>query len=61
MEPDDLGCLAGVEVAFDGVADLGAEFFEGFGLGEGGLAEGACGVTAFRRFFDVEDEFVHLV
>ncbi len=40
MEADDPGSAGFVEMAADGIADALFEFWEGFGLGEDGLAEG---------------------
>jgi hypothetical protein len=43
----------------NGIPDIRTQFVRGVRLGENRLTEGSGGVTAFRRFFDHEDEFVH--
>lgn len=51
-EAHDAGFFGWVEVAVDGVSDVGLEFVEGIGLGEYGEAQGAGFVAAFGRFLN---------
>ena len=50
-----------VKVAFHRVTNLVAQRVHGFGLCKNRMTQSAGGVSAFRRFFDEKDEFVHLV
>jgi hypothetical protein len=59
VEPEDFRGLTFVKVAFYGVTDLAAKFFEVSAFCEDGFAESARGVSPFRGFFDKEDQFVH--
>ncbi len=59
MKADDPGAAGFVEMAADGIADALFEFWEGFGLGEDGLAEGTSLVAPFGRLFNNKDDFIH--
>jgi hypothetical protein len=61
MEPDDFWGLALVEMALDGVPHVAAKLVQRFRLRKYGLAKRASRITAFRRLFDQEYQFVHVV
>jgi hypothetical protein len=50
MQADDAGLVGRIEMARDGIADVGFEFVERVGLREDGETEGAGFVAAFGRF-----------
>ncbi len=59
MEADQGRCLAGIEVADDGVADLPVKFLKGVGLGVDRGTGCAGSVGAVLRFLDHEKDFLH--
>lgn len=58
MEADQPRRLAFVEVAADGVPNVGVELLEILRFGEDGLAQRPCGVSTFGGLFDQEDQLV---
>ena len=61
MEPKDFRRLAFFKVTFHCITNLAPQRLHGFRFSENGMTQGASGISAFRRFFDEKDNFVHLV
>jgi hypothetical protein len=61
MQPNDLGRLPLVKMAFHSVANVVAQRIHGFGFGKNGMTQRARRKTAFGRLFDEEYKFVHFV
>jgi hypothetical protein len=59
MQPNYLRRFPLVEMAIDSVAYLLAQGIQRLRFGKDGLAQSASGKTAFRRFLDQENDFVH--
>jgi DNA-binding transcriptional regulator LsrR (DeoR family) len=59
MQANNLRRFSCVKMAIHSVADLLAERLQSFRFGENRLAQGACCETAFHRFFDEKNDFVH--
>src|SRR5207248_3249715 len=53
--------LAFFKVTFHCITNLAPQRLHGFRFSENGMTQGASSISAFRRFFDEEDNFVHLV
>jgi len=51
MEADNLGSFVCVKMAFYGVTNMGAKFFQRFGFGENRLTKRTGNVTALERLF----------
>lgn len=52
MEANDTGLIGIVEMAFNGIAEHGFEFFEGFRLRKNGVSKGTGFVAALWRLVD---------
>lgn len=59
MQAKDAWCRLIVEMASHRIAQMGAQLFQRLRLSEDRFAERPCGVAAFRRFLDKEDDFAH--